>query len=142
MTDEDQSQKIIVDSDWKEQAQQEKKQLDEKLEKTKPQELPQASFAEIINLLVMQATVGLAGYRAPTGETLPPDLGMAKHFIDLLEVLQEKTKSTLEPDEEKFLQTVLYELRLRYVEMSDAVAAAIKEHATKGSAPTPQQPTK
>ena len=44
------------------------------------------------------------------------DLPMAKHAIDLLSVLEEKTKGNLSSDEQKILESLLFELRLRYVE--------------------------
>jgi hypothetical protein len=41
---------------------------------------------------------------------------MAKHTIDLLTLLRQKTKSNLIPEEDKLLDSLLYDLRLRYVE--------------------------
>lgn len=47
-----------------------------------------------------------------------PDLSAAKQMIDLLGVLREKTTGNLEPAEEQLLSTILYDLRMRYVEVS------------------------
>jgi hypothetical protein len=41
---------------------------------------------------------------------------MAKHTIDLLSLLREKTQSNLTPEEDRLLESLLYDLRLRYVE--------------------------
>jgi hypothetical protein len=117
MSEEEGKSKIYVDSDWKQEAAEEKKRLDEQMkEAPQSQQLPPANIYEIINLLVMQATVGLGGMKTPSGGVVPPDYGVAKYFIDLLEVLQEKTKGNLEEEESKALNAVLYELRMRYVQ--------------------------
>jgi hypothetical protein len=46
------------------------------------------------------------------------DLPAAKHLIDLLGILHTKTRNNLEPNEEKLLDSILYDLRMRYVELS------------------------
>ena len=51
-----------------------------------------------------------------TGKALEPDLALAHQTIDLLAMLQEKTKGNLTPEEEKFLENLLTDLRLRYVQ--------------------------
>ncbi len=120
---EDGQRKIIVDDDWKAQAQKEKERLAEETEKKAgagpvPGPLPGPSFVEILNLIVMQAMVGLGLVAGPGGERIPPNLEMAKHYIDLLDVLEQKTQGNLTEDEKKLLDQVLYDLRLRYVEMA------------------------
>jgi hypothetical protein len=50
-----------------------------------------------------------------SGKTLEPDLVLAQGSIDLLALLEEKTKGNLTPDESRFLQTMLYDLRRRFV---------------------------
>ena len=123
MTDEKNESKIIVDSDWKQEAAEEKARLEEATADVgKEQPLPDASFPELINMLVMQAAVSLGGYKTPTGETMPRDLATAKHFIDMLEVLKDKTKGNLTDEEDKAMDAVLYEMRMRYVEATQAPA--------------------
>jgi hypothetical protein len=46
------------------------------------------------------------------------DLPIAKQIIDTLGMLQEKTKGNLDPDEERLLKSVLYDLRMRYIQKS------------------------
>jgi hypothetical protein len=46
------------------------------------------------------------------------DLPIAKQIIDTLGMLQEKTKGNLDQDEDRLLRSVLYDLRMRYVEKS------------------------
>ena len=50
-----------------------------------------------------------------TGEPQPPNLSVAHQTIDILAMLQEKTRGNLTPAEEKFLENLLTDLRLRYV---------------------------
>ena len=54
------------------------------------------------------------------------DLGAARHVIDILGILQAKTKNNLEQAEERLLEAVLYDLRMRYVEL---VRGTSKEEA-------------
>ncbi len=119
MTEENNDQdtpKIIVDSDWKREASDEKSRLAEDTEDAhrRPQ-LPEPSLVEIINMIVMQATIGLGGVKSPTGETLPPDFAIAKHYIDLLELLKEKTAEGQTDDEKRLFDSVLHEMHMQYV---------------------------
>ena len=50
-----------------------------------------------------------------TGKTQDPDLPLAQESIDLLALLEEKTKGNLTADESRFLQTMLYDLRMRFI---------------------------
>lgn len=51
-----------------------------------------------------------------SGEKQPPNLPLAQQSIDLLALLQEKTKGNLTADEDRFLTTLLYDLRMKYVQ--------------------------
>jgi hypothetical protein len=53
---------------------------------------------------------------ASTGERQPPNLPAAKQMIDLLSLMEQKTKGNLDADEQQLLTQVLYELRLRFVQ--------------------------
>ena len=106
--------KIIVDEDWKAEAKREKERLAEETAKREP--LPGPNFGELLNLIAMQAMVGLGLVSGPGGERIPPNLEIAKHFVDLLQVLEDKTKNNLTPEEKKLLDQVLYEMRMRYVQ--------------------------
>jgi len=114
--------KIIVDDDWKAQAQAEKERLEQ--ETAQPQALPEPGFAEVLNLIAMQAMVGLGLVATgPGGERIPPNLEIAKHFIDMLQVLDDKTKNNLTAEEKTLLDELLYDLRMRYVHMAGAGVA-------------------
>jgi len=134
--------RLHVDSDWKRQAQEEKERLGREVEQKAapgagapgagaapgtpraggapgaaagPRALPPASFAALVQTLATQAAIFMADQRDPeTGQPLR-DLDLAKHNIDLLRILEEKTKGNLTEDEKRLLETVLYELLMAYV---------------------------
>lgn len=116
----DQQPKIIIDSDWKAEAQREK----ERLTKEEPAAagrsaggLPEADFSGLVNILMMQALVGMGGMRGPNGQPIPANPEVAKYNIDLLSVVEEKTRNNVTPDEKHLIDLALYELRMRYVQM-------------------------
>jgi len=115
----DEAPKIFVDDDWKEQARREQAQQDQETREAGGQEeMPEPSMLEIVNLLAMQATVGLGLMQDPrTGQPMPAHLPTAKHFIDLLELLAEKTKGNLDQNEQQILDRTLHELHLIFVEV-------------------------
>ncbi|HEX3358224.1 MAG TPA: DUF1844 domain-containing protein [Tepidisphaeraceae bacterium] len=143
---------LHIDTDWKKQAQEEKRKLAEqekaKAEEVKPttaapspfagstaeaaprgrstggrtgapgaRELPAASFAVLVQSIVTQVLFYL-GDLAPRGSEPQMNLDMAKHQVDLLGVLEEKTKGNLSDEEKHFLDAALYETRMRYVSVS------------------------
>ena len=62
------------------------------------------------------AMVAMGKMPAPGGETLATDLETAKHLIDVLGMLEVKTKGNLDESEQKLLQSLLYDLRVAYVD--------------------------
>lgn len=141
--------KIIVDSDWKQEAQAEKERLAEqehKLEEAKAADGAgdpnrPLDFHDIVRMLATQALMYLGAFPDPqTGQAmLAPD--MAKAHIDMLAVLEVKTAGNLDEDEAKELKAVVHELRLQFVEVNKAVAKAVEEGKIKpqspGSGPVP-----
>ena len=79
------------------------------------------SFDRLIASLYMTAMMQL-GLMAPEGEQPHADILGARQTIDTLSVLGEKTKGNLTSGEENFLQNCLYELRIAYVEVTNALA--------------------
>ena len=112
--------RIIIDEDWKEQVQKEKEQAVKADAKPAPQRppLPPASFSLLLTTLGTQAMVALGILPNPITQKTEPDLEQAKHLIDLLGVLQEKTAGNLTSDERRYLDSLLFDLRLQYVEAS------------------------
>ena len=120
--------KIIVDDDWKSQAQAEKEKLAEEVDSQadgqgqtdggRDRQLPPASFATLVNLLATQIIFALGGVEDPKTKRRYVDLALAKHHIDTLVVLEEKTKGNLTDEEKSLLDNALYETRMSYVQMA------------------------
>ena len=85
------------------------------------QELPAIDFATFVLSLSHCALVHLGDAPDPSGGPAKRDVAMAKQTIDLLAVLQEKTEGNLTGEEERLLDQVLYDLRMRYVEVARSV---------------------
>ncbi len=79
---------------------------------------PEVTMATFIFSLSSSALVHLGEIPEPETNKTLVDLPIAKQIIDTLGLLQEKTKGNLDPDEEKLLRSVLYDLRMRYVQKS------------------------
>lgn len=136
----DQGPSLQIDSDWKKQAQEEKRRLAEQEKATPPapaaappasgadpragipgaaagRELPSASVATLVQSVVTQALYHLGELSARGGEPVV-NLDMAKHHVDTLGVIEEKMAGNLTPDEKKMLDSALYEARMRYVSVA------------------------
>jgi len=83
-----------------------------------PRSLPPADFATLVLSLGSSAIMylGESDEAAGGGKTVERNLPMAKHAIDLLTVLEDKTKGNLSAEEQHILESLLFDLRLRYVE--------------------------
>ncbi|NWF93488.1 MAG: DUF1844 domain-containing protein [Syntrophaceae bacterium] len=77
--------------------------------------LPEITFTSLIFSLSTSALIQLGEIRDPLTQQMNKNLPLAKQTIDLLGILKEKTKGNLTSDEEKALENILYDLRLRYV---------------------------
>jgi hypothetical protein len=74
------------------------------------------SFSTFVLSLSTQALVHLGEIPNPIDNLVASDLLAAKHMIDILGILKEKTKGNLDNSESGLLDTILYDLRLKYVE--------------------------
>jgi hypothetical protein len=119
--------KIIVDEDWKQEAQKEKEILaaQEQAEKKEKQEgerprgpLPEGNFAALVSMLTTQALFALGLLQIKGQEERKPDLELAKYNIDMLRTLEEKTRGNLSKEEETVLANTLNELRMGYVKVA------------------------
>lgn len=146
MTDSDGTQdapKIQIDSDWKAQAQAEKEKLaaaskpkaaagssaDGKAGQT-PESggeksgggggIPPANFETLLSSFVTQALFAMGAIPDPQTGKPALHLDLARYQIDMLSVLEEKTKGNLTDEETKMLAGTLYELRTRYVQAANA----------------------
>lgn len=120
MTDQNNEPKIIVDDDWKQQVEREKEQLagaaaDEPAGQPEMGQMPPASFEMLVTSLATQAMASLGFFPDPeTGQTML-NRPIAKHFIDTLTVIEEKTKGNLDDSEAELLTNTLHQLRMVYV---------------------------
>ena len=80
--------------------------------------LPAVDFHTFVLSLGSSALLHLGELEHPEGGEQEKDLSLAKHTIDILSMLQEKTKGNLSGAEDKLMESLLYDLRLRYVNAS------------------------
>jgi hypothetical protein len=83
-----------------------------------PRGLPEATFLSLINMLAVEAAMHMGLIETP-GEAQPGlDLEAARHMIDMLGVLEQKTRGNLSADEDRLLENILADLRMQYVALS------------------------
>lgn len=122
---------ILIDDDWKKQAQAEKQRLaDEQRAReasAKPaatsaapgsrrREMPAADFEAIVQQVMTQALYYLGDLSEDPNAGV--DVDAAKYQIDLLSILETKTAGNLSKDEQAQLDSALYDLRMRYVSIA------------------------
>jgi hypothetical protein len=155
---------LHIDTDWKKQAQEEKRKLAEEAAAKKAQpattpgsaavpgapgasagpsagaaarpgaapsgaagrtrdrgQIPQPSFASLVQSIVTQILFYL-GDLSPRGTEPQINLDMAKYNVDILGILEEKTKGNLTAEEQQMLDAALYEARMRYVSVASQYA--------------------
>ncbi len=91
----------------------EKKEKEPSSEEEAP--LPEINFSNFIFSLSTSALIQLGEIPDPVSKESGKNLPMAKQTIDIVGMLQEKTKGNLTPDEETLVENILYDLRMRYV---------------------------
>jgi len=122
--------KIIVDEDWKAEAQKEKEVLaaqeeaeiaveekDEQKKQTRGS-VPPGNFAALVSTLATQAVYSM-GLMPIEGQERPQaDLEIARFNIDMLATVEEKTKGNLSEEEEQVIKNTLSELRMTFVKLA------------------------
>jgi hypothetical protein len=81
--------------------------------------LPPLDFSGFVLSLASSAMVHLGQVRRPSDEgteAAAPDLPAAKQIIEILAILEEKSRGNLEPGEDKLLKSLLYDLRVQFVD--------------------------
>ncbi len=81
-------------------------------------EQPPVNFITFILSLAGSVQIHLGLMPNPTDSKIEKNLPVAKQTIDLLDVLKEKTKGNLTKDEDELFEHVLFELRMKYMELS------------------------
>lgn len=150
MPDGDEAPKIIIDTDWKSQAQAEKERLSQAAAPTpraggsspgatsatggaagsSPAALPadhEIGFQDLVRVLVTQALSYMGAFPDPRTGKAVVAVDMARVFIDLLGILEEKTKGNLSPEEATLVSRTLSELRLEWVDLNKAITKAVEE---------------
>jgi len=82
---------------------------------SKQYQMPAPTFSTFIASLSSSAMVQLGEIAEPTTGQKQNNMPMAKHTIDIIALLQEKTKGNLTNEENKLIQNVLTDLRMRYI---------------------------
>lgn len=114
------------------------KKLDDLFSKSgsRRESLPEMTFEKLVESFYMTALLQLGAIRQE-GEPAGVDIIGARQTIDSLTILQDKTKGNLTDREQTLLQNVLFELRMAWIEITNALAgAAVK------SGPGPAPPNK
>lgn len=131
MADQENESKLIIDSDWKSQAEAERQKLSDqaqqKAQEASERELPPADILGIVQILATQALLYMGAFPDPqTGKAMVA-MDLAKFHVDLLSTLEEKTQGNLTEEEAETVKQTAHELRLQYVEVNKAVDKAIAE---------------
>src|SRR5262245_1939273 len=86
------------------------------------------SFAAFVLSLAHTAAVHFGDVPDPsTGERATANLAAAQQMIDILSLLEEKTRGNLTAEERQLVEQILYELRMRYVEATTGISAPSAE---------------
>jgi Domain of unknown function (DUF1844) len=101
------------------------KKLDEIFSKSggRRESLPEMTFERLVESFYMTALLQMGAIR-PEGESPAVDIIGARQTIDSITLLQEKTKGNLTDREQTLLQNVLFELRMAWIEITNALASA------------------
>src|SRR5262245_3096254 len=89
-----------------------------------PHELPPPSFQLMVATFASQATVAFGHVANPIDGKKEVRLELARHAIDMLDILDQKTKGNLTKDEAAMLEAVLHQLRMAFVEATTQKPAA------------------
>jgi hypothetical protein len=85
------------------------------------------TFNTFVLSLVTTAAVHFGDIAPPGGDTrLEPNLPGAAQMIEILGMLQQKTRGNLAPEEQQFLEQALFELRMRFVEASKGAPRIVR----------------
>ena len=117
-----------VDESWKEQVEREKQQGPPATQKPQEpasaaagqtpqpaQDIPEARFDVFISGLAMEALIALGDVPNPATRKQGANLPHARYLIDLLGVLEEKTRGNRSAEEDQLVKETVYQLRMRYL---------------------------
>ena len=132
--DSEQEPKIVIDTDWKEQVAKEKEavtepeatteeaavstnddSVDSSSEPAEMPPLPPATFETLVSMIFTQALAALGQIPDPSTGEATVNKAFAKHHIDTLDMLSEKTKGNLSESEAKIVDEALHAMRMAFV---------------------------
>lgn len=115
-----------VDESWKDSVQKEKVEIPVEPPPAADPDYPEPNFPFFLSTMAMQALAALGEVPlSPAGEK-KTDLIQAQYFIGILEMLADKTKGNLSPEEDQMMKELLYELQLKFVKKVEAAANPTK----------------
>ena len=127
--------KIIIDEDWKSRVEAEKEQAAKSQAKsasTAEQRaavdasdkgdlpMPPASLEVLVTMLATEALVALGQVPHPLTQQVQVDRKQAQYLIDMIDMIRQRTKGNLTPDEEQLIEAVLHQLRMAYIATGQA----------------------
>ncbi len=98
-----------------------KESKQEKKAQVPPEIIPPLDFSSLVLPFYTQALIKLGLTKDPISNKEEKNLDLAKRLIDLLDLLKERTKGNLKPEEEKFLSSCLQQLKLSYMEKAKII---------------------
>jgi hypothetical protein len=109
------------------------RRLDDMFHKANPGQpaVPAMNFDRLVQSLYMTAAVQMGAGSAPNEQPRIDILG-ARQSIDMLSVLDEKTKGNLTEQEKRLLQNALFDLRMSFLEITNAIASSAQRPPQKG----------
>jgi len=87
-----------------------------------PHALGPVDFSTHVLSLASTALIALGRMPGPDGDSHPLDLETARHLIDVLAMLEHKTRGNLDEPEQKLLASLVYDLRVAYVDAQKATS--------------------
>lgn len=134
MSNDSEEPKIIVDEDWKSKVERERAEAETEAvaeESTVADSSgnadaapapPPADISMLVTTLLTQAMAAMGQLPGEEGKAPEVNMPYAKHFIDLVGIIEEKTKGNLTAEESKFITESLHQVRMLYVATSQSAA--------------------
>jgi hypothetical protein len=118
--------------------------LDTAIRATNPgmERIPEMTFERLIQSIYMQTILQLGGATEP-GQEPHVDLLGARQSIDMLGIIADKSRGNLSDSEDKLIESALFEMRMAFLELTQALArqAQQRQTATPGAPPPPTGPS-
>jgi hypothetical protein len=99
--------------------------------------LPPANFTFLVESILMQTQMQLGLFRMDEKDDAEPNLALARHSIDMLAMIQEKTRGNLTTEEQRLVENGLTDVRFRFIQVSDELKAKSQPPAAEKKPDTP-----